>query len=284
MAFDSLMPQPPMSMPAANAYAAECLARSRAVANCSRSVLDVPYGQHVQQRLDIYLPDEASFGGGGPRLPVFAFLHGGSWTHGYKEWMGFMAPPITAHPAIFVSVGYRLAPEHKFPAQRDDVLSALAWLARNIARHGGDGRHLFIGGHSAGGHLAALAALEPQAPVRGCMPVSATFDLRVAGADAKGDIANIHRDLLLRPEDAVAASPICHLAERDTPFYLSWGERDFERVIATSKAMSAALGREGRLVAQDVFKGCDHFEMSLMLGDAACPWVTRVREMLGHTD
>ena len=118
---------------------------------------------------------------------VIVFLHGGGWTHGFKEWMGFMAPSIVAWPAVFISVAYRLAPDHRYPAQLDDTLSALAWIQRNIRDYGGDPNAIAVGGHSAGGHLASLAALRtdlhgghgiPLDAIKACLPVSSTFDFR----------------------------------------------------------------------------------------------------------
>jgi acetyl esterase len=63
-------------------------------------------------------------------------------------------------PLLVISVDYRLAPEARAPAQQADTLAALAWAADNAAAHGGDPQRLIVGGDSAGGNLAALAALE----------------------------------------------------------------------------------------------------------------------------
>jgi acetyl esterase/lipase len=182
MSFDQLEPQTPMRMPAANAYAATALARSRVAATSTRVLLDVSYGPHPKHRLDLYLPPT-----GVTNAPVLVFLHGGSWTHGYKEWMGFMAPALVDLPAIFIAANYRLAPTHQFPAQLEDTLAILGWTVREIGHHGGDRHRVFIGGHSAGGHLAALACLRrdlwprdglAEDAVCACFPVSTTFDYR----------------------------------------------------------------------------------------------------------
>src|SRR5258708_4895916 len=105
MSFDNLEPQTPMQMPAANAYAASALARSRAAPEQCRTLTDVSYGSDPKHRLDVYLPRDRVTG-----APVLIFLHGGSWTHGYKEWMGFMGPALVDLPAIFIAANYRLAP------------------------------------------------------------------------------------------------------------------------------------------------------------------------------
>ena len=96
MPFENLPRQPQMG-PVAEAYAAEILARSRAVAMSSQVVLDVPYGDDYWQRIDLYLPAQSDL----KDLPVLLFLHGGGWSNGYKEWKGFMARYLTDLPAIF---------------------------------------------------------------------------------------------------------------------------------------------------------------------------------------
>jgi arylformamidase len=276
MSFDQLEPQTPMRMPAANAYAATALARSRAAAASTRALLDIPYGPDPKHRLDLYLPPKPV-----TNAPVLIFLHGGSWTHGYKEWMGFMAPALVDLPAIFIAANYRLAPTHQFPAQLEDTLAILAWVAAEIGQHGGDGRRIFIGGHSAGGHLAALASLRrelwlryglAEGAVRACFPVSTTFDYRGIAEDAGSFLA--------RMEDAGAASPVAYVEGNRVRFLIAWGGADFERAKRTSREMVTALTRAGAATREMEFPGKDHFEMSLDLGDASHRWTRAVRAWL----
>jgi len=276
VSFDNLEPQTPMRMPAANAYAAAALARSRAAAARSRVLLDVPYGPDPKHRLDLYLPSTPV-----TDAPVLIFLHGGSWTHGYKEWMGFMAPALVDLPAIFIAANYRLAPGHRFPVQLEDTLALLGWTLAGISQHGGDRRRIFIGGHSAGGHLAALACLRrdlwsrhglAEGSVRACFPVSTTFDYRGIPEDAGSFLA--------RPEDAGAASPIAYSEGNRVPFLIAWGSGDFERARRTSREMVTALAKAGGPVREMEIAGADHFEMSLNLGNAAHPWTRAVRSWL----
>ena len=105
-----LKKQIPMSPPAEE-YSATAFRRTEETKATTRHILDVAYGPEDDQDIDIYLPDDAN----ATNVPVFMFVHGGSWTHGYKEWLGFMAPAFTTLPAIFVSVSYRLGPGHEIP-------------------------------------------------------------------------------------------------------------------------------------------------------------------------
>ena len=91
--------------------------------------------------------------------PTIVFLHGG----------GFVIGDLDTHDgicrllcrdlgAVVVSVGYRLAPEHRFPAAVEDCYGALRWVADRISEYGGDAARLVVGGDSAGGNLAAVCA------------------------------------------------------------------------------------------------------------------------------
>src|SRR5512144_1783347 len=141
MRLDEYPPQEPLSE-AGQAYSSECWRRSSAVA-----FEEFAYGDYPCQRLAVARSPR-------PDGRVLLFWHGGGWTSGYKEWMLFMAPAFNAAGVTFVSAGYRLAPQHVFPAAVDDCARAVDWVRRNIVAHGGDPRELFIGGHSAGGHYA----------------------------------------------------------------------------------------------------------------------------------
>jgi len=101
----------------------------------------------------VYVPQ-----GAGP-FPTVVFFHGGGWVLGNIETHDVPARRLAnVVPAVVVSVDYRLAPEHPFPAAPEDCYAATAWAAANIGEYGGDGRRLAVAGDSAGGNLAAVVA------------------------------------------------------------------------------------------------------------------------------
>ena len=104
--------------------------------------------------LRIYTPQ-----GKGP-FPVLVFIHGGGWVLcGLDSHDGPCRALANAVPCLVVSVDYRLAPEHKFPAAADDAYAATRWVAEHAAELGGDAKRIAVGGDSAGGNLAAVVAL-----------------------------------------------------------------------------------------------------------------------------
>lgn len=105
--------------------------------------------------LDIYRPLQPVTQ---PR-PVIVMIHGGGWSVGDKANDGVVAqkaPYYTAKGYVFISINYRLVPDHPFPAFAQDSARALAWVYENAAGFGGDPNRIALMGHSAGAHIAAL--------------------------------------------------------------------------------------------------------------------------------
>jgi acetyl esterase len=92
-------------------------------------------------------------------LPTIVWFHGGGWTTGSLETGDIVARALcSGTPAVVVSVDYRLSPEHPWPAATDDAAAALQWAAAHIGELGGDPARRAVGGDSAGGNIAAVAA------------------------------------------------------------------------------------------------------------------------------
>ncbi|MDI1446117.1 alpha/beta hydrolase fold domain-containing protein [Polyangium sp. 6x1] len=195
----------------------------------------------VKLRLDVYRPR----GNTKPR-PTVLFVHGGAWVIGSKDDQGKpLAYRLAAHGWVVVSANYRLSPRFTFPDHLIDVKSAIRWIREHGKEHGADPSFLVITGGSAGGHLAALAALTPNDPryqpgfedvdtrVQACVPFYGVYDF----TDRRG----IWRGTLLRTilEKSVmkkgldeeraafdAASPMSQVRSDAPPFFVVHGERD----------------------------------------------------------
>ena len=127
---------------------------------------DMPFSPPVHSETDRMIPGPAgdipvrvfSPGDGGP-YPVLVWFHGGGWVLGGLDG-GIHTLRLLANVAecVIVSVDYRLAPEHRFPAAVDDCLAATRWVAEHVAEIGADPARIAVGGDSAGGNLAAVVA------------------------------------------------------------------------------------------------------------------------------
>ena len=141
---------------------------------------------------------------------------------------------------------------------------------------------IFVGGHSAGGHLAALITLQrdrlpafglPTDVIKGCFPVSGVFDVTETPPD--------RREAFLRSDDdARDASPMYNTEGNTTPFLLEIGSDDFDNLREQHPRMLEALRSQQGYVEEMVREGHNHFQISLDHADAESPWTRRVRQWM----
>jgi len=127
---------------------------------------DVAISPALSARL--YTPPDAA-----ESLPLLVYLHGGGWVFGSIETHDPFCRLLSEAAGIAIfSVGYRLAPEHPFPAALDDALTAFQWCAAHAPDLGGDPQLLLLGGDSVGGNLTAAAAHRICAQAEGVKPAA----------------------------------------------------------------------------------------------------------------
>jgi len=213
---------------------------------------DVLYVQRgdVPLRADVYRPAEPG------TFPGVLLVHGGSWQRGNKQRMAGIAERLARRGYVAVSIDYRLAPTHVFPAQLHDCQAAVRWMRANAARLCLDGGRIGGFGYSAGGHLVGLlATVDPDdglAEVVSPPPADTRLQAAVLGA-APVDLTRfpdnrVFRRLLgagaaERPDLYSQASPITFVSADDPPMFLYHGANDWLVDAEQSRLMIEALQR-----------------------------------------
>ena len=202
----------------------------------ARKVMDIAYGDHERQKLNLILPETDK------PFPVVMWIHAGAWSFGGRENETALGVRFAERGIGFAAISHRLTsgawmdatlPKEgvRHPAHIEDCARAFAWLHKNIKAKGGDPTRLFVSGHSSGGHLSALLALDPRylkahdlpiTAIRGAIPVGGGYELtkyhaRLAEGMSK-ELADAHLEYIFgKPEDWVAASPTTYVKDAKVP-------------------------------------------------------------------
>lgn len=227
---------------------------------------DVVYAKVADQplTLDAYWPE-----GSGP-WPMLVWIHGGGWSGGMKELGEATCRIVASRGFAVLSVNYRLAPQHPYPAGLNDCLGAVVWAKKNAARFDADPKRVAVAGESAGGNLAAMVAYaagnqafqptgaqpgDPSANVQAAILVYGAFNLTKlfeANPNAKGHIALYATDEAARK----AASPTSYVAAGSVPTLLLVGGKD--RLLPESQALAEQLQKLGVRHELVVYPDVDH--------------------------
>ncbi|MDS0295914.1 alpha/beta hydrolase [Halogeometricum luteum] len=205
--------------------------------------------------------------------PVVVFVYGGAWESGargqFARWALDAAGRGPASEGFAaVEIEYRPSDEATFPAQIRDVRACLSWVRENAERFGGDPDRVAVVGHSAGAHLALLAALAPEGPfggeydpeptVHAAVGISGPYDLR-ADSDEDGVVRRFLGGSVEEiPERYAAASPVTHVAADAPPTFLLHGEADGTVPVESSEEMAAKLEEAGATTRLRTDAGADH--------------------------
>jgi acetyl esterase/lipase len=128
------------------------------VPEAARARRDIAYGAAPRQRMDLYAPAASA----SSPAPVVIFFYGGSWQGGAKADYLFVADALTSRGFVAVIPDYRVYPEVKFPAFLEDGAQVVRWTRDHVADFGGDPTRIYLMGHSAGAHIAAMLSLDPR--------------------------------------------------------------------------------------------------------------------------
>lgn len=234
---------------------------------------DVPYAPGERQRLDVYRSDvykSSSAPAQAAGLPVLVYVPGGGFVGGDKrEEDGFYAN-IGCHFAergfLVLTMNYRLAPDHPWPAGGEDVGHAVAWARQHAAVHGGDPSRIAVFGQSAGASHVLTWLFDPV--LKGDKPISAVVlssgTYRVAGDKI---LPNVMAYFGSDRSQYAARSPITHVHRTGVPFLLTVSEFDPPFLASPTFELAAKLTNEnGRPPRLHWLAGHNHVSNVLSIG------------------
>ena len=223
---------------------------------------DIPYMPGPRGMMDIYRPTQSA----GP-LPVVVFFYGGAWQTGKRQDYLFAATALARRGMVVAVPDYRVYPEVQFPVFLQDAARAVATIHHAAASYGGDPNRFVVVGHSAGGWIAAMLALDPQwlaaagdsrDSLAGMVGLAGPYNfLPITGADIQQVFASA-------PDKAVT-QPISYADGRNPPMLLLQGEADDTVGLQNATSLTARIKADGGPVTLRTYPGVGHIGIVISL-------------------
>jgi acetyl esterase/lipase len=213
------------------------------------------YGDDPRQQLDVYVPDAVT----STPKPLIVFWHGGRWEFGDKADYRFVGAALAESGYVTVIANYRHYPQVKMPGFMDDAARAAHWATAHAGDYGADPGQLFLMGHSAGAHMAALLSLDLRylratgnAPaIAGVIGLSGPYDfLPLLESDVQ--------DMFGPPELYPESQPINYVRADAPPMLLVHGLKDETVWPKNSRNLASALAARGASVTLKLYPKLVH--------------------------
>jgi arylformamidase len=221
-------------------------ARSDALRRARAGRLDLRYGGGARQRLDVFACGTAG-------APTLVYIHGGYWQSNDKEPYAFVGEGLLPAGFNLALLEYTLAPSARLAQIVAEIRAAVAWVIEHATELGGDPERVFVAGHSAGGHLTAMAMDDRR--VAGGVAISGIYDLEPIRLNYLND------KLGLDAAEAARNSPILHLPSRAAPLVVTVGLAELPELIRQSEEYAAAWTAHGLRGRHLPLAGHDHFSI-----------------------
>jgi acetyl esterase/lipase len=255
------------AVPERDAIVADWTARSATVRRERGGRLDLAYGDSPRERIDLFLAADA-------KAPTLAFIHGGYWQMNDKENFAFLADGLLPRGVNLALIEYTLAPAARLDGIVAEVRHAVQWLGARLGDYGAEPDRLYVAGHSAGGHLTAMAMESPA--VRGGLAISGIYDLEPIRLNYLND------KLRLDEAEAERNSPLMHLPGMAGELIVAYGTRELPELCRQSIEYGQAWaerGLDGHLLPID---GADHFTILEALADRRGALTEALVDMAGR--
>jgi arylformamidase len=227
--------------------------RSEAACGRLEGRLGVPFGPTREEYLDIFPAGAGS--------PIHLFIHGGYWRRFTARDFSFVAEPLVATGTTAIIVNYALCPRVSMSEIVRQVRAAIAWTWRNAASFGGDPDRLTVSGHSAGGHLTAMALTTdwpgdydlPADLIKAALPISGLFDL------SPFPYSWLQPTIQLSWREVRDLSPLRLTPTSPAPITIAVGGAESDEFRRQSRSLQARWASEGRTVRYLELPDANHF-------------------------
>lgn len=265
---------PRIAVPDHEQWLAEDLVLSRRVAERLRPHRNQRYGEGPLQVADLFPAPR-------PGAPIVVFFHGGFWRALSKDHVGFFAEPLNEAGAASVFPDYDLCPRVTLRAVVAEAKQALLWARQQARRLNGDPDRIYIGGNSAGAHLAAMLMAEDwtrsglaRAPIAGAILITGIYDLRPIPR------LPINDDVRLPAEDVLGLSPQFLPLHCRVPTIVAVGATEPPMWIEQSRRYAAKLSATGADVRLMEGPGLHHFSITQSLSNPAAPLTRAILDLV----
>ncbi|MDP5170305.1 MAG: alpha/beta hydrolase [Bacteroidia bacterium] len=201
-------------------------------------------------KLDLYLPADMA------HAPVLIWVHGGNIEKNSKDSLEAVniGRRMAKEGIATAVISYRLSPEASYPAYVEDVVAATQWIAAHIGDYGGENSSIFLGGHSAGAYLVAMAAMNPDyklaTHVAGVIAISGQMDTH----------GTVKKERGLPADSSIvsAAAPLFYVSEKVPPFLILYADQDIPGRAAINDRFAKAMSSAGNAVQVEEIANRDH--------------------------
>lgn len=205
--------------------------------------------------IDVYRASDAP-----AHAPLILFFYGGTWRYGQREWYRFVGESLADHGFVVMIPDYRTAPDFVWPSFVEDAARAAAFAKQQAARFGADPNRMFLMGHSAGAHIAALLATDAhRLSAVGLRPRDFRAFIGLAGPYDFLPIWNPRMKEVFPDDGHLEETQPIHFVDGDEPpMLLLRGDQDFIVQPRHNQAMAAMLATVGVAAEVKTYPGVGH--------------------------